>query len=131
MTGTAFVRRPCRFKWRFIIGLETDRGIEMETVLQLLMEGVGTGAAALAIMKENMNSLVQKGVLSQSDLDEILQDVERSLAERRQTLFAGFQKEIQRLLAHLPLASKEDLTELEQRFLRLEERLERLEAKGA
>jgi len=103
----------------------------METVLQLLMEGVGTGAAALAIMKENMNSLVQKGVLSQSDLDEILQDVERSLAERRQTLFAGFQKEIQRLLAHLPLASKEDLTELEQRFLRLEERLERLEAKGA
>ena len=75
--------------------METDRGIEMETVLQLLMEGVGTGAAALAIMKENMNSLVQKGVLSQSDLDEILQDVERSLAERRQTLFAGFQKEIQ------------------------------------
>lgn len=103
----------------------------METVLQLLMEGVGTGAAALAIMKENMNSLVLKGVLSQSDLDGLLQDVERSLAERRQTLIAGFQKEIQRLVAHLPLVSKEDLTELEQRFLRLEERLERLEAKGA
>jgi len=103
----------------------------METVLQLLMEGVGTGAAALAIMKENMNSLVLKGVLSQSDLDGLLQDVERSLAERRQMLIAGFQKEIQRLVTHLPLVSKEDLTELEQRFLRLEERLERLEAKGA
>lgn len=103
----------------------------METVLQLLMEGVGTGAAALAIMKESMNPLVQKGALSQSDLDGLLQDVERSLAERRQILITGFQKELQRLLNHLPLVSKEELAELERKFLRLEERLERLEAKGA
>lgn len=103
----------------------------METVLQLLMEGVGTGAAALAIMKENMTSLVQKGILSQADLDGLLQDVERSLADRRQTLIAGFQKEIQRLVTHLPLASKEELAELERKLLHLEERLERLEAVGA
>lgn len=103
----------------------------METVLQLLMEGVGTGAAALAIMKESMNPLVQRGVISQSDLDGLLQDVERSLAERRQMLIAGFQKELQRLLTHLPLVSKEEYTELEGKLLRMEERLERLEKKGA
>lgn len=103
----------------------------METVLQLLMEGVGTGASALAIMKESMNPLVQRGVLSQSDLDGLLQDVERSLAERRQMLIAGFQKELQRLLTHLPLVSKEEFAELEGKLLRLEGRLERLETKGA
>jgi len=103
----------------------------METVLQLLMEGVGTGASALAIMKESMNPLVQRGALSQSDLDGLLLDVERSLAERRQMLIAGFQKELQRLLTHLPLVSKEEFAELEGKLLRLEERLERLETKGA
>ncbi len=103
----------------------------METVLQLLMEGVGTGTAALAIMKESMNPLVQRGTLSQSDLDGLLQEVERSLAERRQMLIAGFQKELQRLLTHLPLVSKEEFAELEGKLLRLEERLERLETKGA
>jgi polyhydroxyalkanoate synthesis regulator phasin len=103
----------------------------METVLQLLMEGIGTGASALAIMKESMNPLVQRGALSQSDLDGLLQDVERSLAERRQMLIAGFQKELQRLLTHLPLVSKAEFAELEGKLLRLEERLERLETKGA
>ncbi|NLI95945.1 MAG: hypothetical protein GX436_04395 [Synergistaceae bacterium] len=103
----------------------------METVLQLLMEGIGTGAAALAIMKDNMSSLVQKGILSQADLDGLLQDVERSLEARRKTLIEGFQKELQRLLAHLPLATKEEQLALELRLRSLEERIERLEAKGA
>jgi polyhydroxyalkanoate synthesis regulator phasin len=102
----------------------------METVLQLLMEGVGTGTAALAIMRDNMSSLVQKGILSQADLDGLLQEVERSLEVRRKTLIAGFQKELQRLLAHLPLATKEDLQTFELRLRNLEERIERLEAKG-
>jgi polyhydroxyalkanoate synthesis regulator phasin len=102
----------------------------METVLQLLMEGVGTGTAALAIMRENMTPLVQKGVLSQSDLDALLLVVERSLAERRQTLIAGFQKEIQRLVAHLPLVSKEQFSGMEERLIRLEERLVKLETGG-
>lgn len=103
----------------------------METVLQLLMEGVGTGTAALAIMRDNMSSLVQKGIISQADLDGLLQEVERSLEARRKTLIFGFQKELQRLLAHLPLATKEDLQAFELRFRTLEERIERLEAKGA
>jgi len=101
----------------------------METVLQLLMEGVGTGTAALAIMKENMTPLVQSGALSQTDLDGLLQDVERSLAARRQALIEGFQKEIQRLVAHLPLVTKDEAKELKVMLLGVEERLAKLEAK--
>lgn len=104
-------------------------GEQMETVLQLLMEGVGTGTAALAIMKENMTPLVQSGALSQADLDELLQDVERSLAARRQALIAGFQKEVQRLVAHLPLVTKDEAKELKGMLMAVEERLARLEAK--
>ncbi len=103
----------------------------METVLQLLMEGVGTGAAALGIMRENMNNLVLRGVLTQSEMETLLSDVEHSLDERRRTLFAGFQNEIQRLVAHLPLATKDDYTEMQRKFLSLEARIERLEKKGA
>jgi len=100
----------------------------MEAVLQLLMEGVGTGTAALAIMKENMTPLVQSGALSQADLDGLLQDVERSLTARRQALIEGFQREIQRLVAHLPLVTKDEVKELKAMLLVVEERLARLEA---
>ena len=108
-----------------------EGGNRMETVLQLLMEGLGTGKAALAIVRENMMVLVGKGALSQADLDGLLLEVERSLEERRETLIAGLQKELQRLMKHLPLVSKEEFSLLEKSLQHLEERLERLESRGA
>lgn len=55
--------------------------------------------------------------------------MERSLAARRQALIAGFQKEIQRLVAHLPLVTKDEAKELKGMLMGVEERLARLEAK--
>jgi polyhydroxyalkanoate synthesis regulator phasin len=108
-----------------------EGGKRMETVLQLLMEGLGTGTAALTIVRENMTPLVHKGAMSQADLDGLLLDVERSLEERRQTLIAGFQKELQRLISHLPLVSKEEFSSLERNLRHIEERVARLETKQA
>ncbi len=81
----------------------------MESVLQLLLEGLGYGEAAVDLCKERLLPLVERGLLRQEELEAIVADIRKGLCRRRD-----------RLLALLPLVPEDRFHELEARVRALE-----------
>lgn len=92
----------------------------MESVLQLLLEGLGYGEAAVDLCKERLLPLVERGLLRQEELEAIVADIRKGLCRRRDLLLRGARRELQRLLALLPLVPEDRFHELEARVRALE-----------
>jgi hypothetical protein len=55
----------------------------MESIIQMLSDGLGFGDSVVEICRKRLAVLVQRGLLSDSECDEILSDIDSDLHEKR------------------------------------------------
>lgn len=92
----------------------------MESVMQLLLEGLDNGDVAIDICRARLRPLVERGLLPQAELDALVADIGRGLRRRREALIGGARRELLRLLSLLPLVAEDRFQELEERVRALE-----------
>lgn len=92
----------------------------METILQLVWEGFGGCECVLDVCREHLQKLVQKGVLSEDQLEVLLEDIQHSLLARRKVLLDGARSEFRHLVEFLPVVTEGAFRTLEERVLALE-----------
>ena len=93
----------------------------MEAILQLVMEGLGGCSSVLEICRDHLQERVRRGVLTQGQMDELLDIIEDSLSERRRILLEGAKRECLRLMEAIPIVTGEAFSRLEDRVRALEE----------
>ncbi|MCF7934932.1 MAG: hypothetical protein K9L28_01110 [Synergistales bacterium] len=92
----------------------------MESILQLIMEGIGVQSSAVEACRKNLEPLVEEGRLTREDVQGITDGMASTLRERREVLLEGARSELSRVLALLPLVPQD-------RFQQLQERVDQLE----
>lgn len=92
----------------------------METILQMVMEGVCGCEGTLDVCREHLGQFVGKGVLGEAELEDLLGKIRRSLLLRRRALLEKARMELQLFLEGSPLMTEESFRILEDRVMPLD-----------
>lgn len=92
----------------------------METILRMVMEGLGGCEGVLDVCREHLQKLVRKGTLTEVQLDDLLEEIQLSLLVRRKVLLEGARSECHHLVELLPIVTEAALETLEERVMALE-----------
>lgn len=71
----------------------------MESIIRMLSDGLGFGDSAVEICRKRLSVLVQRGLLSDSECNEILSDIDSDLHEKRTEILQSIGSEMTKMFS--------------------------------